>query len=289
MKKKLFSAIMAVVMIATLALPAFAGSVGSGGATEESMTYTTNTQTPSVTVTMPTTKKLVLNPYGMTVNINNTDYTDQIVNPTDYITNLTQAPLKVGVKATATRAGNTILVTKPCTGKEVTNNAFLMVELAQAAATTDEPDWIADMTDATTINEKCYPQIIPIESTGKTNAAILSVDKTDGSTANYIAVKVLGNLAGAPTGGWTEADTANVTLVFTFTPSVANTVTLPTSGMTASKASAIMGTVVRLVPSEDKTPVVKDANDTDVTVTKVAEKLYYFTMPATAVTVTAGT
>lgn len=283
MKKKLLSVIMAVAMIASLAVPAFA--TGSGGAVDKNMDYSTETKTPTVTVTMPTSPQIFLNPYGMTVSVNSVDYSSQIVNPVQYIKNETAAPLKVGLKATATVAGETNLVARPCTGRETTKNAFLMVELAQAANNNTEPTWIAKMDDTDTINERAYPQIIPLTGEGKTNAAILSVDKP--TTENYIAVKVLGNLAGSPTGGWTQADTANIALVFTFTPSVANAVTLPQGGnITSSKASAIMGTNVVLKPTNDVQPTVKDANDTEVAVTKVVDKVYYFTMPATAVTVT---
>lgn len=286
MKKKLFSMILAIAMLASLAMPAFAGSSTSSGNRQESLTYTATTNIPAVTVTMPTTNTLTLNPYGMTVSISNAEHTEQIISPVQYITNKTAAAMKVAVKATATVAGNAILSAKPCTGKETTLNAFVMAELQEVSANTDEPTWIADMDDATTINEKCYPQIIPTAE-GKTAPGILSVSAASSTTANYIALKIMGNLAGNPTGGWTAADKVDVKLEFTFTPGVANAVTIPTTltTVTAKPAAAVMGTVVRLTSSDGKQPTVTDANSAAVSVTKVTDNLYYFTMPATAVDV----
>lgn len=295
MKRKLFSALLAVAMMASLALPAFAsgdsGDSATGGAVNQPMEYTSTTNVPVVTVTMPQNPAVTLNPYGMTVTIASTDYTTQIVSPVYYIENKTEAPMKVGVKATATASGNAVLASKPCTGKETTLSAFVMVEFAQNANNTTAPTWIVDA-DLTSekINEKCYPQIIPTTD-GKNNPAILSVDKATKSsgtvTPNYIAIYVTGNLAGNPTGGWTSADKVGLKLEFTFTPGVANTVTVPT-GITSSKTAAVMGTIVRLTASDKKQPVVTDSTSAAVAVTKVTDELYYFTMPATAVTVVAG-
>jgi hypothetical protein len=308
MKKKLFSLFMAVAMIATLAIPALATPHDY-----DSVDYDGTTEIPTVTVGIMGAHKIALNPYGMEVSTSvisggsivsgGVTSTAQIVTPVMYFENSTEAPMKVGVKATATpdAAGKAILSAKPCTGKETTLSAFLIAEFQQSA-TIDEPTWTAKWdttTDVTeTINEKCYPQIIPTAE-GKTAAAIYSLDratKSGGSIEpNYLMTHVTGNLAGNPTGGWTGNDKVKLVLEFTFTPGVANTVTLSGSDVTLTDAAFhsadyVMGAAVRLTSASDKMPVVKDANDAAVTVTKgPVDGLYYFVMPSTPVTVTAGT
>jgi len=302
MKKKLFSLFMAVAMVATLAIPAFAAG-DPGGAVDKSLDYASTTKIPHVTVAMPASPKIILNPYGMVVNTSvisgdsvvSGDRTDQIISPVLHIKNQTESAMKVGLKATATPSGDAQLSTKPCTGKETTKSAFVMVELAETVSTT-EPSWIAKMDDSTTINEKCYPQIIPTAE-GKTSAAILSVSQPttiasgDTLASNHIAIKLMGNLAGTPTGGWKETDTVGLKLEFTFTPGVANAVTCANTvtTITPSLSAAVIGAAVRLESSDGKTPTVQDAAGTNVTVTKVTDKLYYFVMPATAATITAVT
>jgi hypothetical protein len=291
MNKKLLSLIMAVAMIATLAMPTLAAE-GTGSGDFE---YGTSTNTPTVTVAMPTSASITLNPYGMAVTVGSDSVTDQIISATQHITNNTPSPMKVGVVATFIKSGDVVYSAKPCTGKETTKNAFLLVEFANTAATTDEPTWITDITSGDTMNEKCYPQIIPTEQ-GKAATGIMSVPAASTTTANYIAIKVFGNLSSAPTEAWKSSDKATVKLEFTFTPSVLHNVTVP-SGVTAKSTitpsgsdptQAVMGAIVRLEAANGKQPTAKDANNNAVTVTKVTDTLYYFTMPATDVTVTAG-
>ena len=319
MKKKLLSLMMAVAMIATLAAPAFAnGNNNNAGNGTSTQTYNGTTALPTVTVTVEGSgNALAFNPYGMSIStkifpstgsggsVVSGDSTDQIVVPALYIKNQTVAPMKFGVKATATVQGNTVLSAKPCTGKETTLNAFVMAEFHQdndlvVPATIWTADWSTTAKITETINEKFYPQIIPTAD-GKTAAALYSIDQATTAsggavTPNYLIAKISGNLAGNPTGGWTSADTLKLVLEFTFTPGVANTVTLsPSGGITlydageGHSANYVSGATVRLNGPADKTPVVKDANDANVSVSAGPKAgLYYFVMPATPVTVTAG-
>jgi hypothetical protein len=318
MNKKLLSLVMAVAMIVTLAMPALATG---GTRTGDKVEYTPSTKTPSVTVTMPSSPKVILNPYGMSVTVVHatgaeatnettgiTTSSGQILSMTQYITNRTQSAMKVGVKATAVTSGGTILSAKFCTGKEVTKTAFLVAELQYTGTTSGDgildTGWFTDVTSGdSSINEKCYPQIVPTTA-GKLAPAIMSVPAAEipeNATAvapNYIAVQVFGNLATAPTDAWTDKDTATMNLEFTFTPTVTHKATVSGDAVTvqstitrtaAASAEAVMGGVIILNVSNGKAPTAKDANNLAVPVVKVSDKLYYLTMPSTDVTITKGT
>lgn len=299
-------------MIASMALPSFAGSVSSGeGTGSGELVYSSDTANPVVTVTMPPSSNsgdIILNPYGMSVTVSGgSTKTDQIISATRFIENKTPAPMKVGVTATAITSGDVEMSSNPCTGRETEKVAYMILEFKNATAKTepDATDWnlrieSGDVVSGGTVNQKLYPQIIPTAE-GTEAPGILSVPAASSASPNYIAVKVFGNLASAPEEAWKSTDQASVKLEFTFTPAVTHQAkvsgtnvkvasTIDTNYAT-TPAKAIMGTYVRVEASNEKTPVVKDANDEDVSVEKAFEdndKLYFFTMPATDVTVKAG-
>jgi len=286
MKKKLFSLVMAVAMIAALAVPSFASSVVSGtGSQEGKVPLTGATALPTVKVTIPTSGKVILNPYKMAVADagNSTEVAasnsidDQVLSASHEIKNETQAPMKVGISIKATPSTGVELATKACTGKETTKSVFMFAELLYAGTEQKTAQNLKDLWAAPAdVNDKCYPQIIA-STEEKGNANFFTVPPAASASApNYLYWTIRGNAATAPEEKWTAADTVGADVVFTFTPDVLTEISY-TSDNTADVAQlqtgkdldgealtdalkgdfairAAMGTVVRIVPEPATDP-----------------------------------
>lgn len=326
MKKKLFSLIMAMAMIASLGISAFAsgGGSGSGGANvtgtgsrDGTVALTGAMALPSVKVTIPTSGKAILNPYKMKVAKagDSTDASDaddaiddQVLSTSYEIKNETLAPMKVGVKITATPSTGVELATKACTGKETTKSVFMFAEMMYTGTQVSDVASLEDKwTAPADVNDKCYPQIIA-STEEKTNASFFTVPAATASAANYLYWTLRGNAATAPDEAWAATDKIDASVVFSFTPDVLTTISFASDSIDnvavletgkdngndvlfdALKDSddnlrASMGTIVRIVPKEGSTSngvitavEIKDSTGTKVTATKVNANLYYFTV-----------
>jgi hypothetical protein len=244
MKKKLFSLIMAVAMIAALTVPSFAGSVTSTsisasgtGSQSGNVNLTGNTALPVVKVTFPNAGYVILNPYKMTVAdagnstaVASTDtIDDQILSATHQLKNETEAPMKVGIKITGTPSTGVELATKACSGKETTKSVFMFAELLYAGTSTKTAqDLKALWTAPADVNDKCFPQIIA-STEEKENQNFFTVPAAASGSANYLYWTIRGNAATAPAEKWTASDTVGANVVFTFTPDVLTSIDLITN------------------------------------------------------------
>lgn len=224
--KKILSLALALALVLTLTVPAFAGSTTTTptNATE----FTGSTEAPTVSVTVPASATFVVNPYKMSVqNAAGDDVTDQVVAATQYVTNLSDVPLTVDVTVTGTTEGNAAFATSSTQGSRAptTNSVFLYAEFGAATAN----DGSADPTWGTAYSTTATNQVlVGARATSKKGVAKLAA--TDGSAANYLAYKLAGDAASAPTTAWTDADKVKVSVAFTFTAGAIEAVTPPTGG-----------------------------------------------------------
>lgn len=209
-------------MALSLAVPAFAS-----GNTATSLTQNTevtgNTEVPTISITVPATAAVIVNPYKMTVqNDAGTDVTDQIVSATQYIKNESDVALKVSTEVTGKPAGTLTLATATTQGTKAvtTNSVFMYFEIG--AATAD--DGTGDPTWAAAYDSKAATQIL-VGSKAVKKADMLTLGAGD-QAATYAAYRLTGDAASAPTTAWTSADKVDVAIAFTFTP----TATAPATG-----------------------------------------------------------
>lgn len=232
--KKLACLCLASVMALALAVPSFAaaktqtdGEFDTAGANTVSVTG--STEVPTLKVTIPTTTKLIINPYGMTVTANTTlgvtNMTDkenaQVISPTYYATNLTKANVKVKVSAVGANGGSAgsdfALSEKPiATQKSATDRVvFLYVDTAIASKDQEKVTWPGFSSKATDSQA-----VITTTAATVKNEYVLAAS-ADGTAlaknGGVLAFKIDGDANGNPDSAkaWTADDTANVTLTFT--------------------------------------------------------------------------
>ena len=256
MKKKLFSLIMAVAMIASLAVPAFAASPNVTGKGQQSRGVNLDGMMAlaEVKVTLPESGKAILNPYKLKVSLSGDSISavsgdsmdDQILSASHEIKNQTAAPMKVGVKIKVTPSSGLEMSATPCTGQETTKSVFMFAEMLyggtsqQTDTTAHTKALLKEWTDPAKVNEACYPQIIASGDAEKENANFFTVPEASDAAPNYLYWTLRGNTALAPENRWGETDKVTTVVTFSFTPDVL-TYIATTSDSTAGVASVQVG------------------------------------------------
>lgn len=106
MKRKIFAAILACVMLMAIAVPALAATP-----LEPALKIGSTTQVPTINIQMPTTAAIVLNPYKLSVKLDKLTSTAQVVSPVYSIANFSDVPLQASIQISATKAGAVTLDT----------------------------------------------------------------------------------------------------------------------------------------------------------------------------------
>lgn len=163
-----------------------------------------------VQVTVPTEKKLYINPLGFPIDMGDHIDSRQIIMEPAYIENLGDTPVKVSVSVTGSLVeGSTMTLSSVSTkDSELTSKkAFLYFEI-QAVNDPDNVTWSKEY-DA----EKHVPVRIMV----KNRKNIIELDAADGSKP-YGAFRLAGDCVTNPRKPWTEADGIQVVIAFTFNP-----------------------------------------------------------------------
>jgi hypothetical protein len=251
-KKKLASLAMAGVMTLSLAAPAFAAS-SSESTTNRSLKVTAAYQAVTINVVVPTTGTVVINPYGLPVEIGK-DESDkkieisnqQIVAKPMAIKN--QAGLDLDMNVTTTTALTGTLKLSADAAKDSTaNQAKVTLYIAPTTTLTGDKDTVTDAKIAafykTTYEDsqgwagvtdvKAIDLASGTNATDGQKAVVLKAAKTEddtGAFSEYEAGSIAliafdGVCATEPKTAWTTKDGLTCTLAFTFTPHVAETTT----------------------------------------------------------------
>lgn len=215
--KKIMSAVLAGAMALSMSAVAFA----SGNETK----VTGSTEVPTINVTVPTTAAFVVNPYGLSLDHDNDnatpDVTDQIISDVAYLKSTTETALRVTATVTGEAKGNTKLATATTQGAKAptTNSVFLYFEIGKATA----DDGNGDPTWGTAYDAKATNQIL-VAAKATTKADVVVMDKcpdpTDADSATIAAYRLAGDAVSAPAVAWAATDTVDVTVAFTFLPTV---------------------------------------------------------------------
>ena len=208
--KRILSIALTLTMVLALSVPAMAAE----------QTKTTNitgtTQTATISVVVPATGKVIVNPYQMEVDISEDQdgselVQDQIISATQQIANTGEVPLNVSIAVTGTVAGQAKLATSTWTTEPTTNTVFMYFEILPNGDGTADPAW-AGSYDKT----KTDSQII-VATSAKTVKDMFTLDEKDGDNY-YAAFHLAGEAASTPVTAWTAADKVDVAVAFTFTP-----------------------------------------------------------------------
>lgn len=259
---KLRQHFMAATMSAALAL-----SVAAPAFALQNLEIKSTMRTPTINIVLPTNVGVVLNPYGMTVE--DTDLaieaqTGQIISPTMYVQNLTEAPVRVESMASATAAGGATVVDAAPEDSTTEKQIYIGVgyqftDDTSTAVEYDANDVVADTaaTDGTVGSDVLVSEaaFLPgLESTDEQTENEYGVNvfqsAYNGNEAGtYLAFKMAGKMTKTPATPWNESDSLSVALVFNFVPvNMPETVTVALADPTAVAANADI-TVTAPTPS----------------------------------------
>ena len=158
---------------------------------------------PVVNVVIPSGGRVVVNPYGLAVATDAGTSYDQVVHTPQVLTNLSNVPVQVDARVVGIAAGGAYFVPAPPTADEPGKAVFMYVEFQPGPAI-----WSGWYSDA------ANQLLVTAEGTEKAGVMTLEVQQEGWFHLSGAA---------APTSGWTwtEEDTVDVTVAFTFVPAIA--------------------------------------------------------------------
>lgn len=203
-KTSLFCVALALAL--TLAAPAYAS--GSNGFQTE---ITALCELPEISVTVPATAEVFINPYELPVTIESTESTAQIVSTPACIENQSVVPLQVGVTAVGEvyEGSDLFLTSAPTGGTGVIKRVFVYFEI-QASGTANPPQSVWDAEYDSTKHLAVRTFELPARK-------LVTLSAVDGDS-RFGAFRLTGDCSANPRDPWTEGDGINVKIVFTFTP-----------------------------------------------------------------------
>lgn len=164
---------------------------------------------PVINVVLPTSARVVVNPYGLAVNMDGVSSTDQIVGAAMPIVSYSSVPVAVMASAVGQPdpGSGAVFVNAPPAEGAWEKELFLFAEFQNALDQYGSAFWSGTYTSA--------PNQLPV--TGGAPAQVLTLAAGD-VTPSYGAFRLFGAAATAPVNPWSAEDTINVTLTFTFVP-----------------------------------------------------------------------
>jgi hypothetical protein len=220
MKKKILSLALASAMALSFSTTAFAADdtviqapTATDGSYSAAVDVTTTVKTPTIKITVPSGSQVGLNPYKLSFTVGDADpSTDQVINIAQQIVNESDVPVSVGatIKATPNADGNAVLATAALTGKETTKSVFAYLDIEEGEVEDDAfPAY-----SKTAANQIIFGKT----ATTKTGLITLGVGNTTPTKASF---KVCGAMATTPKVAWSDDDTVDFDITFTFDPQTA--------------------------------------------------------------------
>lgn len=181
------------------------------GVYSQDVTVDTTVKVPTISVDVPASASIAINPYNLEYDVDGTAYTDSIVSVEQTITNESDVAVSVGAtaKAAASSGSDVVLATAALKGTETTKSVFAYLELAP------KTDASTPGTYSASYNSKAANQLVLGKETTKSD--MITLDAGD-DTPTYAGFKVIGSAASKPAKSWTENDTVDVTLTFNINP-----------------------------------------------------------------------
>jgi hypothetical protein len=250
--KKIASLGLALAMVASLAVPAFATEEETKEETKETNTSTEITSTykkVAIAVTVPTTGTAQINPYGLPVEFTKSASStksakatgQQIVTQPLYITNEGDVALDINASVSTTVNGMEIVTDKSAIAKSTDKQAYIELQMVQSANKSLADDTAKDKiidefaTDATWTADGVSKLVLPAGGDDAVESekalATLAASKVTTTTENgkststvtynagsIVLFRLAGDVVTKPDTAWATTDTFTSTIAFSFTP-----------------------------------------------------------------------
>lgn len=204
MKKKL---LLGVVLALLLSATAFAGE--DGYQTEINATC----NLPEISVTVPSSAEVFINPYRLPLTIESNETTAQIVSSPACIENKSSVPISVTATVIgAVKEGSDMRLYSASTIEQELTSKRAFVYFEMQPATSSNP---ADAEWDSIYNEEKH--VIVRDGSPKTKKDIVTIAQAD-QPKHFGAFRLSGDCVPAPRRAWTEADGIDVEITFTFRP-----------------------------------------------------------------------
>lgn len=168
---------------------------------------------PEISVIVPASAEVFINPYEIPIDIGSTASTAQIISTPVCIENRSEVPLDVGVTAVATEqegSGSLLLAGSPTGGTGAIKRVFIYFEMQTSnTATPPQSIWDAEFDSAKHLVVRNF------EMPARKMVTLSAVD----GDSRFGAFRLAGDCSANPVvDPWTEEDGINVKISFTFTP-----------------------------------------------------------------------
>lgn len=175
------------------------------------------TRMPVISLFVPGTVDITINPYQMPVQIGDEESDEQIICSPAYIVSYSDIPIKVDITVTGSvyPDSDITLVPSPTNGAGSDKRVFAYFEMLQCSTEYwDEVPWAAAYDSS--------KHIVVGDGTAATKRGAVTLPPLDleGELQEnaYAWFRLAGDAVRAPTNGWNENDGICATVVFTFTP-----------------------------------------------------------------------
>ena len=171
---------------------------------------------PVISVSVPDTGTVIVNPYRLPVELDGQETTEQIAGSTMILENRGNVAVDVSVSAIGSPTGGVVFTARPPAESAAEKELFLYAEFQPLSDPVLRPDWSGRYSDSTN-------QIL-VSAQGAAKADVLRLE-AGGAPYSWGAARLFGSAAACPAQPWEAGDGFHVNLAFTFTPAAAETIT----------------------------------------------------------------
>ena len=234
--KKILSLVLASIMVLALAVPAFAVDDITPNVTDitkgANVKIAGSTEAPTIRVSVPTSAKLIANPYALTVkktdeNGLDADSTAKVISPTQFIQSQSNIDLYVSGTITGTPSTEVKLLsadkadddawTAASKSKEMFLYFVMKENTTVGTKISDTTAYSADDASQMIVQAKATPIPAAMAAQAKLGKATITDGTADKTTE--VAFRLMGKLtSNLATGTWTDKDKVDVAIAFTFLP-----------------------------------------------------------------------
>ena len=171
---------------------------------------------PVISVSVPDTGTVIVNPYRLPVELDGQETTEQIAGSTMILENRGNVAVDVSVSAIGSPTGGVVFTARPPAESAAEKELFLYAEFQPLSDPVLRPGWSGWYSDSTN-------QIL-VSAQGAAKADVLRLE-AGGAPYSWGAARLFGAAAACPAQPWEAGDGFHVNLAFTFTPAAAETIT----------------------------------------------------------------
>ena len=169
---------------------------------------------PVISVSVPDTGTVIVNPYRLPVELDGQETTEQIAGSTMILENRGNVAVDVSVSAIGSPTGGVVFTARPPAESATEKELFLYAEFQPLSDPVLRPGWSGWYSDSTN-------QIL-VSAQGAAKADVLRLE-AGGAPYSWGAARLFGSAAACPAQPWEAGDGFHVNLAFTFTPAAAET------------------------------------------------------------------